>query len=224
MNLVRPQVEPGSFESPLAARCRYFSTVRLRSSPGGLLLVPAAALLVHQLRYALAYGSQAGLQLSAQGHNYQHSLVPWVILMLGIGLSAFLRRAVHAARTGETGPLARLTAPVLWLLATAGLIAIYALQESLEVLYASGHPTGVDGVFGHGGWWAIPASAVVGAAVVALLRLGRAVLCLVVRLAHRTVWPRFRGPVLPSAALLVHPSPLARAAAGRAPPPPSLFR
>ena len=36
-------------------------------------LVPAAALVVHQLRYVLAYGSGAGIELARQGHSYLHS-------------------------------------------------------------------------------------------------------------------------------------------------------
>ena len=184
----------------------------------GLLLVPAAALLVHQLRYTLAYGSQAGAQLAATGHSYQHSLVPWVILTLGIGLSSFLRRAAHAMRSGQTGPLARLSAASLWAVTTAGLLAVYALQESLEELYASGHPTGFTGIFGHGGWWAVPSAVVVAVAVVALLRVGRAVLCFAGRLATRPI--RFRPLMTPApwAVVLAVPAPLARAAAGRAPP------
>jgi len=187
-------------------------------SGSGLLLVPAAALLVHQLRYTLAYGSQAGAQLAATGHSYQHSLVPWVILTLGIGLSSFLRRAAHALRSGETGPFARLSAVGLWAVTTAGLIAVYALQESLEELYASGHPTGVTGVFGHGGWWAVPSAVVVAIGVVALLRAGRAVLRLAGRLAVRRVRLRPLAPAFPASVVLVAPAPLARAAAGRAPP------
>jgi len=188
--------------------------------PGGtgLLLVPAGALLVHQLRYTLAYGSQAGAQLAATGHSYQHSLVPWVVLTLGIGLSSFLRRSARAMRTGETGPFARLSAVGLWAITTMGLLAIYALQESLEELYASGHPTGVAGIFGHGGWWALPSAVVVAIGVVALLRVGRAVLRFAGRLASRPA--RFLSllPAAPPAFVLVAPAPLARAAAGRAPP------
>jgi hypothetical protein len=184
----------------------------------GLLLVPAAALLVHQLRYTLAYGSQAGAQLAATGHSYQHSLIPWVILTLGIGLSSFLRRAARAMRSGETGPFARLSTFGLWAVTAAGLIVIYALQESLEEQYASGHPTGLTGIFGHGGWWAVPAAAVVALVVVALLHAGRAVLRFAGRLAARPFGVRLSSPVVPAAVLLVPPAPLARAAAGRAPP------
>src|SRR5260370_1138355 len=127
----------------------------------GLLLVPAPALLVHQLRYTLAYGSPARPQLAATRHSHHHSLAPWVLLTLGVGLSSFLRRAAHAMRSGETGPFARLSAFGLWGLTTVGLIVIYALQESLEESYASGHPTGLTGIFGHGGWWAVPSALVV---------------------------------------------------------------
>jgi hypothetical protein len=187
-------------------------------SGSGLLLVPAAALLVHQLRYTLAFGSQAGAQLAATGHSYQHSLVPWVILALGIGLSSFLRRAAHALRSGDTGRLARLSALSLWGVTTAGLLVVYALQELLEELYATGHPTGVGGVFGHGGWWAVPSAVVVAIGVVALLRAGCAVLRFAGRLAARPIRFRPLTPGAPAAVLLVVPAPLARAAAGRAPP------
>jgi hypothetical protein len=187
-------------------------------SGAGLLLIPAAALVVHQLRFWLTYGSAADAQLTASGHSYQTSLAPWVVLMLGIGLSSFLRRATHAARSGETGPFVRLSPGRLWAITTVGLVAIYTVQESLEELYASGHPTGFSGIFGHGGWWAIPAAAVVAIVVVAVLRLGRVVLRLAGRAGARR--PRF-GRVLPDSpanVLLVLPAPLARAAAGRAPP------
>ena len=40
----------------------------------GLLLMPAGALAVHQLRYVLAYGSHAPDRLAAQGHGYLNSL------------------------------------------------------------------------------------------------------------------------------------------------------
>ena len=127
--------------------------------PGGtgLLLVPAAALLVHQLRYTLTYGSQAGAQLAATGHSYQHSLVPWVVLTLGrrpVVVPA--ARGARGAERRDRAVRASVRRPVSGRVTTVGLLAIYAVQESLEELYASGHPTGFAGVFGHGGWWAIP--------------------------------------------------------------------
>lgn len=182
---------------------------------GGLLLLPAAAFAVHQLRYWLAYGDHANAQLIAQGHSYLHSLVPWTILALAIGAGSFLRRLAETARTGRSAP--RLRAGVVWAATWVGLFAIYATQESLEALLVTGHPGGVGGVVGHGGWWAIPSAAVVAAVVTALLVLGRALL----RFVATAVRVRRAAPLsLPAprsvAATVVRP--LAREAAGRAPP------
>jgi hypothetical protein len=184
----------------------------------GLLLVPAAAFVVHQLRYTLTYGGRANAELSTQGHSYLRSLVPWLILALGIGLSAFVRRAAHALRTGETGTFGRQSAVVLWGATAAGLVAIYSLQEFLEELLSSGHPTGVAGIFGHGGWWAIPASALVAAFVVAVLRLGRSIIRAAAALAPGRRKLFTIDLHRPSDLALVRLRPLARSAAGRAPP------
>lgn len=186
--------------------------------PAGLLAMPAAAFAVHQLRYALAYGTHAKAALAAQGHTYLHSLVPWLVVMLAVGLSAFVRRAAHALRTGDTGGFTRRSWATLWAATGGGLLVIYVVQESLEAFFASGHPNGVAGVFGHGGWWALPATAIVSFLVVAALRLGRSIVRAVGRLAPR----RYRSPlvphVVPRSLVLVPARPLARSAAGRAPP------
>lgn len=182
--------------------------MRWRSS--GLFLVPAAALVVHQARYSLAYGSHANAELAAQGHSYLTSIVPWTILAVAIGAGAFLRRV---ARTGSL-PAASAT---LWLVTTVGLVAIYAVQETLEGLVVAGHPGGFAGVFGHGGFWAVPVAAVLALAIVALLRAGGAVIRFASGLApaRRAHLPTLLFPASPS---LLAPAPLARAAAGRAPP------
>ena len=67
----------------------------------------------------------------------------------------------------------RLSSVAVWLLAWAGLVAIYATQELLEELLASGHPGGVAGVLGHGGWWAVPVAAIVAAGITVLQRVAR---------------------------------------------------
>jgi hypothetical protein len=74
-------------------------------------LVPAAAFAVHQLRYWLAFGGGAGVQLQQQGHAYMHSLVPWIVLALALALGTFLRLIARAlggiARPhGAASPLA----------------------------------------------------------------------------------------------------------------------
>jgi hypothetical protein len=194
---------------------------RLRNvapSGSGLLLIPAAAFVVHQLRYTLAYGSSANAELSQQGHSYLHSLVPWLVLALGLGLSSFVRRAGVALRTGETGRLGRLSTTLLWAGTTFGLVLIYALQESLEELFASGHPTGLGGIFGHGGWWSVPAAALVAAAVVAILRIGRSILRAVATRPPRHLLVATILISRPVVVALLRTRPLALSAAGRAPP------
>lgn len=224
----RPGSRFGSFEAGIryrlcAHRERYapvvdrtpFRAISRARTP--LLLVPAAALLVHQLRYTLGYGSRAGSELAAQGHSYLHSLVPWIVLALGVAASRFLRDVVAAARTGR-GPVTTRSAPAQWVLATGVLFAVYTVQESLEGLFAAGHPGGAAGVLGQGGWWAIPASGAVAALVVVLLRLGRAAVRLAASRAPRRRRLAALPIVFPSLLPLRQPAPLALAAAGRAPP------
>ncbi len=182
-----------------------------------LLLVPTASLVVHQLRYTLTYGSRANAELTAQGHSYLSSLTPWFVFALGIGLALFLRRAVHALRTGDAGVVSRLSSLTVWLLAWAGLVAIYAIQELLEELLASGHPGGVAGVFGHGGFWAVPVAAVVAGVVTLCMRAARAVLRGAAA-ARLRLWPHSLLVAVPAGRSLIAPAPLARAYAGRAPP------
>jgi len=191
--------------------------VRVRST--GPLLVPAAALAVHQARYTLAYGSRANAELAAQGHSYLNSVVPWTILALGVAATAFLRRVALALRTGETArPAGRSTAG-LWALTTVGLIGIYAIQETLEGMVASGHPGGAAGVFGHGGWWAIPAAAVAALLVVALLHAGGAIVSLAAKLGVRpSAAPAAFALLAPASVRLPRLAPLAQSGAGRAPP------
>ncbi len=179
--------------------------------------MPAAALAVHQLRYWLAYGPRADAELAAQGHSYLHSLVPWTIFALATGGGLFLRRIAGALGAGRAHGRSHVPPAVLWLGTWVALLAIYAIQESLEALLATGHPGGAGGVVGHGGWWAVPAAAVVAALVAALLVAGR-VLVLAAADARRVRYPRFARIVVPEGALPAVVRPLGRSAAGRAPP------
>ena len=124
--------------------------------------MPAGAFAVHQLRYWLAFGSRAAAELQAQGHSYLHSVVPWIVLLLALSIGAFLLSLGRAF--GGRSSLSRhtLSFATLWLLCSAGLVAIYVSQEFLEGLFATGHPGGLIGIFGYGGWWSIPAAIAVG--------------------------------------------------------------
>ena len=128
----------------------------------GVALLPAAAMAVHQLRYLLAYGGGADQALSEQGHAYLSSMTPWVVFLCAAALGAFLGRLARAWRLGEAEEHSAASPLVVWVAAAAGLIALYTGQELLEGLLASGHPPGLIGVFGDGGWWALPAALFVG--------------------------------------------------------------
>jgi hypothetical protein len=137
---------------------RSFSLGRLAS----LALMPGAAFAVHQLRYWFAFGGRAGAELQAQGHSYLHSVVPWLVLLLAISAGVFLR-ALGRALGGQCSlQRCSISFAGLWLLCGACLVAIYVSQEFLEGLFATGHPAGLAGIFGYGGWWSIPAAFAVG--------------------------------------------------------------
>jgi hypothetical protein len=125
-------------------------------------LLPPAAFAVHQLRYLLAYGSASGAELQRTGHSYLHSVVPWLVMLVALTAGCFLR-SVGRAFSGQTSR-ARFTLSFtgLWLACAASLVAIFAGQEFLEGLFATGHPAGLVGIFGYGGWWALPAALCVG--------------------------------------------------------------
>jgi hypothetical protein len=181
-------------------------------------LLPAGALLVHQLRYMLAYGSQASDALGAQGHAYLGSLVPWIVLVAGGGLGCFIARLARAWRVGADGTNTRAFWG-LWATTAGSLVAVYSIQELLEGVFAAGHPPGLVGIFGHGGWWSLPAAAVVSLITVALLRVGRTLVQLAAR--SRRASQRHSSTVSfprPAVLLLTGGRPLAYAAAGRAPP------
>ena len=183
-------------------------------------LMPAGAFAVHQLRYWLAYGSHAAAQLQNQGHSYLHSVVPWIVLLLGVGLGAFLLALGRAFGGRRSLPRYTLSFAALWLLCSTALVAIYASQEFLEGVFATGHPGGVVGVFGYGGWWSIPAAVAVGLVLAAAFQGARRVLRAVAeRRARRPVASRSAVPARArQMPLLAAPAPLAAGWSDRGPP------
>jgi hypothetical protein len=181
--------------------------------------MPIAALAVHELRYVLANGGSSGRELAATGHSYLSSLTPWLILALAMWLGALVGRLARAWRFGEVDGH-QVAARWVWLAASASLVAIYAGQELLEGLFATGHPAGLQGIFGSGGWWALPAAVVVGGLVALAVRGGRAAVEFVARLRRRpTTAGHDLAPVRrPRSIFLTPASPLAGGAPGRAPP------
>ena len=184
-------------------------------------LVPAGAFAVHQLRYWLTYGSHAGAQLQAQGHSYLHSLVPWIVLLLALAVGGLLR-GLGRALGGECSlPRYTTSLAAMWLTCSACLLAIYVSQEFLEGLVAAGHPAGLAGIFGYGGWWSIPVSLAVGLVLASILHGARWVLREVARRCAACMpapvrrAPAVRGPFSIPAPRL---TPLARGWSGRGPP------
>jgi hypothetical protein len=191
----------------------------LRSDRSGLTrgvarvaLLPPAAFAVHQLRYVLAFGTHAGLELQRQGHSYLHSLVPWIVVLIALVAGGFLR-SLGKAFAGHTS-LSRFTLSfsALWLVCSAALVVIYVSQELLEGFVATGHPAGLVGVFGYGGWWSIPVALCVGLVLAAVFHGARWVLETIARRhdARRvvrndavTAIRATRGPLLPRLAPLV---------------------
>jgi hypothetical protein len=186
-----------------------------------LALMPAAAFAVHQLRFWLAFGGSASAALQAQGHAYLRSAVPWAMALIAIALGVFLRalgRSFGGERSlvGHTASFA-----VLWLVSAICLVAIYVAQDLTEGLLVSGHPAGLPGILGAGGWWSIPAALAVGLVLASLFHGARWVL-------HEVASRRARCPTGPSPRktraraprelLLARPAPLADGWSGRGPP------
>jgi len=183
----------------------------------GFVLFPAAAYAVHQLRYGLGYGSAASSALAAQGHGYLDSLAPWIALLLALGFGSFLMRLARAA-AGRADSRARRSTAGLIGVAWALLFATYAVQEWLEGMFAAGHPAGLAGIVGHGGWWALPLSGVAAVAVTGLLRLASAAVEAVSSLAAARVLVPACVVLRPAEATPLAASPLAGRLAGRSPP------
>ena len=132
-------------------------------------LVPVAALAVHQLRFMLAFGGSAGAELKQTGHSYLHSLVPWIVLLVGISFSVFLWAFGQAVAGKRSASKRGLSFVALWFVCALCLLAVYCTQEFLEGLLATGHPTGIAGIFGFGGLWSIPSAVGVGLVLATLM-------------------------------------------------------
>ena len=128
-----------------------------------------------------------------------------------------------AERSGVKNRLAgyALSFTALWLVCSLCLVAIYVAQEFLEGLFATGHPAGLAGIFGYGGWWSIPAAVCVGLVLAAVFEGASWVLREVAdrrsdgerrAVSRRSARSRIRT------IHVLRPCPLAACAAGRAPP------
>ena len=200
-----------------------FRRMRAPLATRTFVLLPVAAFVVHQLRYALAYGASMRVALATQGHSYLETITPYVGLLAVLWFGSFVRSLVGAA-AGRRESAAQRSFAAQFLVMWTTLVAVYVLQEALEGVFAEGHPSGVGSAFGHGGWWAIPVAGVAALVVAVVVRLASATVDLVASSAgSRAVVPAWAPIVLPAAATIVRRSPLAGCTAGRAPPRSSLL-
>lgn len=170
-------------------------------------LMAAAALGLHQARYLVGAGGGGHL---SPGHSYFTLLIPLIGALCTLGLALFVRRV--SQRTASPRRTSLLHA---WWVASAGLLAIYAGQESLESLLSS-WPGGIaDAVLGNGGWIALPLAVLFGALVAFVLRGAQAIVSLAAR-RPRPLRPA-RNRLRPLAARRPRQAPL-RHLAARGPP------
>ena len=100
-----------------------------RHPVSALALFGAGAVAIHQLRYAIAYGSGAPQELAAHNHGYFTLALPAVATVFVIALAAVL---VRVARGRDARPGRRMSLGTLWLCCALALGAISGVQESLE--------------------------------------------------------------------------------------------
>ena len=120
-------------------------------------LLSAGVLAVHQLRYLLAFGDDVDAALGASGHGYLTFAQPGIGVCLTFAIAAVLRR-VASGRSSESSIDRR----KLVVLFGVALLIAYAGQELIEGELAAGHTTGLAGIFGGGGWIAVPLAGVIG--------------------------------------------------------------
>ena len=175
-------------------------------------LLAAGAFGVHQLRYLLAYGSDADHALAASGHGYLTLVEPLIGLLLAFAAGHLVHRLAQAPR--GVVPLRRGRLALVFALA---LITVFTGQELLEAQLAGGP----SGVVAYGGWIALPLALAIGATL-SLATRAAAVADAAAVVGHRLRPCSVRFPVF---AVTARPrlvgsssSPLALHLAGRAPP------
>jgi hypothetical protein len=151
-------------------------------------LLAGGAFALHQLRYLIGYGDRSHGQLGVQGHSYLTLLGPLVAVALMLVAADFCARLIDARGGRLPGRSPRLRQ--LWALATTCLVVAYATQETLEGALSPGHPGGVAGVVGHGGWVALPLAIAFGLAVALLARAGQRAIELAAEAPIRVMRPR----------------------------------
>jgi hypothetical protein len=123
-------------------------------------LFALAAFGVHQLRYLAGYGGEAGEALAHQGHGYLDAALPMLISLAAAGVLGSLLLSAMSRPAGARKSSGSRWAPCVSY--AAALVAVFVVQELAEGALLAGHPGGLEGIFGHGGWLALPLAVVLG--------------------------------------------------------------
>jgi hypothetical protein len=121
-------------------------------------LIALGAFVVHQARYV---GHDDG-----GVHGYLGTVLPVLVVLGASGIAGTLASTVRRGRAARRGPAG-------WLFCSAVLLAVFSLQETAEGMLSATQPAGIAGLFGRGGWVAVPLAIVVGR-IVSLLLAGLA--------------------------------------------------
>lgn len=118
-------------------------------------------MVLHDLRYLLAFGSDANAELAHRGHDYLALATP----ILGVLAALASARFFIGLATGMSVDQRARGFRSIWAAATLALLAIYSAQELAEGALASGHPAGLDALLDGNGWVAAPLALVIAAVV-----------------------------------------------------------
>jgi hypothetical protein len=181
----------------------------------------AAALALHELRYALAPGAEAAAATAQRVHGYLSPVSAVVAVLAAVATGHLLALLVRRPGPhGAPGPrVVRWRIRRAWPAATLSLVAIFSAQEALEALAAGGGAGAVAAVYAHGGWMALGLAPLLGGLVALALRgaqraVARRRAALPPVGARRALPASRRGRRRARIAL----APLAAGGAGRAPP------
>ena len=185
-------------------------TWRLRAA----VLTLGGALVVHQGRYAMAPREHDGDLAAAHGYiGWLMPLAAALVFLVALELGA----AIAARRALPASPLP--SGRALWVTSALTLLAVFGVQETIEMTAAEGRLPAAVELLAHGGWQVAALSVAVGG-----------VLALLLRGAARAVrWALRRGRSAPRRRAVLRAarhrpvltpscSVLARNLAGRAPP------
>jgi hypothetical protein len=186
----------------------------------GALLMPVCALGVHQLRYYLAFGAHAQARLAHDGHAYLSNVEPFALLAVALALGGFVGRLARGRQRREPATPDRPRMFRVWLLCALALLTIYCGQELFEGAFAAGHPAGIAGILGHGGWIAVPIALAVGGVLAATLRLAETLISFAASRRRDPRQPTARAalPLTPYRVRDWRLDPSSGVVAGRAPP------